>query len=312
MGMEIHGITPELYRTIVQIVDERIKEIKITHEDFTALRKAVEEASKLTDERFAEIATILADLAKAQKETQEEAKRLDKALAELAQAQKRTEETLTEWRKETREETARLDKALAELAKSHAEAREEAKRLDKALAELAQAQKRTEETLTEWRKETREETARLDKALARLAEAQAELMAAQKSTQREVARLAETLGFSLEDIARVVLPGYLERHLGVKVEKLKRKHFNIEGSEYEIDLYGEGQRNGDKVIVIGEVKHRIYAREVRSFNKILARITPLINKDKDVVKIMFGFLVHPSAEEIARKEDILLVASYER
>ncbi|MGB9661717.1 MAG: hypothetical protein ACPL5F_06820 [Moorellaceae bacterium] len=280
MGMEFYGITPELYRAIVQIVDERIKEIRITHDDFTALKKTVEESSSLVDKRLAEVATILADLAKAQKET--------------------------------REETARLDKALAELAKSHAEAREEAKRLDRALAELAEAQKRTEESLTEWRKETREETARLDKALTKLAEAQAELMAAQKSTQREVARLAETLGFSLEDIARVVLPGYLERHLGAKVEKLKRKHFNLGGNEYEIDLYGEGQRNGDKVIVIGEVKHRIYAREVRSFNKTLSRIVPLINKDRKVIKVMFGFLVHPSAEEIARKEDILLVASYER
>ncbi|MBE0478325.1 hypothetical protein IBX65_04305, partial [Candidatus Aerophobetes bacterium] len=36
-------ITPELYRTIVAIVDERVKEIRVTSKDFHELRDAVKE-----------------------------------------------------------------------------------------------------------------------------------------------------------------------------------------------------------------------------------------------------------------------------
>jgi hypothetical protein len=133
---------------------------------------------------------------------------------------------------------------------------------------------------------------------------------AQKETRREVGRLSDTVGFTLEDIARVVLPGYLERHLGVRVERLRRKHFTVNGAEYEVDLYGVGQRDGTKVTVLGEVKHRIYTREVKSFARLLARVTPLVRTE--VVKVMFGFLVHPSAEEVAKEAGITLVASYER
>ena len=225
MSSEVPGITPEIYRAVVQIVDERMKEIKVTREDFDRLRKAVEEAEARSEERFARLAEAVAELAEAQKETRQE------------------------------------------------------------LKELAEAQKRTEQVM-------------------------AELGVAQKETRREVGRLSDRFGFTLEDIARVVLPGYLERHLGVRVEKLRRRHFTVNGAEYEVDLYGVGQRDGAKITVLGEVKHRIYAREVKGFARILKQVTPLIKTD--VVKVMFGFLVHPSAEEVAKEAGIVLVASYER
>ena len=238
---------------------------------------------------------MVAELAEAQKETRQEVGRLDRALAGLAEAQKRTEQVV-------------------------AETRQEVGRLDRAVAELAEAQKRTEqrvEELAEAQKETRQEVGRLDRAVAELAEAQhrteqvmAGLGVAVGQLRREVGRLSDTVGFTLEDIARVVLPGYLERHLGVRVDKLKRRHFTVDGTEHEVDLYGVGRRDGTKVTVLGEVKHRIYAREVKSFTKLLKRVTPLIKTE--VIKVMFAFLVHPSAEAVAKEADIILVASYER
>ncbi len=39
-------MTPELYKTIVAIVDERVKEIKVTREDFNELRKVVLELAQ--------------------------------------------------------------------------------------------------------------------------------------------------------------------------------------------------------------------------------------------------------------------------
>ena len=35
--------------------------------------------------------------------------------------------------------------------------------------------------------------------------------------------LSDNVGFGLEEIARVVFPGYLERHLGIQVKEFSRK-----------------------------------------------------------------------------------------
>ncbi|MEW6771327.1 MAG: DUF3782 domain-containing protein [Bacillota bacterium] len=281
MSVEFKGLPPEVYRAIIQIVDDRMKEIKVTREDFDQLREKIAETAARHEERFDRLDRALAELAEAQKRTEQR-------VEELAEAQKRTEQVVAE----TRQDVGRLDRALAELAEAQkrteqvvAETRQDVGRLDRALAELAEAQKRTEQVMAELRVET-------------------------KGTRREVGRLSDRFGFTLEDIARVVLPGYLERHLGVRVERLRRRHFTVNGAEYEVDLYGVGQRDGAKVTVLGEVKHHIYAREVKGFVRLLGRVVPQIRTE--VVKVMFGFLVHPSAEAVAKEEEITLVASYER
>ena len=200
------GVTAEVYKTIVTIIDERVKEIKVKREDFNALRDVVEE---------------------------------------LAQAQRRTEQRVEE---------------------------------------LAQAQCRTEE------------------AVERLVGAQRELSVA-------VGKLSDNFGYGIEDIGRVVLPGYLERHFDINVVgELDRKFFFVNGKEIELNLYGEGLKGGNKVIILGEAKAKIYRGEVKEFIKAMSKLT-----FKDAVfKLMFGFLVHPSATEVAKSEGIVLVASYQK
>jgi len=62
-------ISAELYEFVIRVVDDRVREIKVTREDFNALKQVIEE------------------LAQAQKKTEQR-------VEELAQAQKRTEEEL--------------------------------------------------------------------------------------------------------------------------------------------------------------------------------------------------------------------------
>ena len=69
-------ITGEVYKTIVKIVDERMKGIRVTREDFNDLK------------------AIVKDLAKAQEKAEERLARLEDAVAELAEAQRRTEQEL--------------------------------------------------------------------------------------------------------------------------------------------------------------------------------------------------------------------------
>jgi len=251
------SISTELYEFIIKIVDERVKEIKVTREEFNKLVEEVRQLVKSIDR-----------LAEAQKRTEERVDRLSKALEELAEAQKRTEE--------------RVD------------------RLSKALEELAEAQKRTEERVD-----------KLAKVVDSLVLAVGELSDSVKMLKVEVGRLSETVGFGLEDIARVVLPGWLQRHTGIYVEELRREFFTVNGEEIEVDLFGEGLKDKKKVFIIGEVKSRIYRHDVEQFYRKYSKLKKVLPRDK-LIGVLFGYLIHPSARKQAQKHGFYTIASYER
>ena len=244
------GMTAELYKAVVAVVDDRVGEIKVTRQDFDDLKGVVEER----------------------------ASGLERAMEKLAQAQARTDASL----KELAQAQARTDASLKELAQAQARTEERVGGLERAMEKLAQAQTRTESSLRE--------------------------------LAQQVGRLSENIGFGLEDVARVVLPGYLAyRHNlqleGEPGEELRRVFFEVDGGEVEINLYGEGRRDGQRAVVLGESKSRIYGREVRDFAEVLAQVEPLV--EGEVVRVMFGFYINPTALREAREKGILLVASYQ-
>jgi hypothetical protein len=80
--------------------------------------------------------------------------------------------------------------------------------------------------------------------------------------------------------------------------------------EIEINLYGEGRRNGNLRTILGESKGRIFSREIKKFVTDVNLVEPLIEGEK--IKLMFGFYIHPSATHIANQENILFIASYQK
>lgn len=89
-----------------------------------------------------------------------------------------------------------------------------------------------------------------------------------------VGRWTELFGFTLEDLAREVAPAYLAQHFGIRVEALDRRFFRLDGQEIEVDLYGEGRRDGEAIAVVGEVRSRIYGRDVEAAFKQAERLAP--------------------------------------
>ncbi|MGC8977576.1 MAG: hypothetical protein ACP5OB_08180, partial [Candidatus Ratteibacteria bacterium] len=159
---------------------------------------------------------------------------------------------------------------------------------------------------------------RLEEAMEKLAEAQrkteerlGKLEETQRNLQIEITKLSDTIGYGIEDVAKVVLPGYLERHFKIKLGEIERRFFQTDGKEIEINLYAEGKKGKRKIYLIGEAKSRIYERDVQKF---ISESLVLVEKfgEKNVIKVLFGFYIHPSATEIAKKNKILLVASYMR
>ena len=232
MGTE-SGVTAELYKTIVAIVDERVKEIKVTRENFNELRDAMEK------------------LAKTQAKTEERVGRLEDAVEKLTKAQAKTEERVG--------------------------------RLEDAVEKLAKAQAKTEERLST-------------------------LTAAFEGLKTEVKSLSDTVGLGLEDLGSAVLPSYIERTYGISAITFSRKFITIDGKGIEINLYAEGKRDGETIILLGEAKNRIRKAEV---SKYIKRITALKDYfDKPLFLFMFGYWIHPSAEELAKDNGIELIVTY--
>jgi predicted nuclease with TOPRIM domain len=162
-------------------------------------------------------------------------------------------------------------------------------------------------------KELAQEQKELTKEQKKLTQAQKETQKALKELTINVSKLGETLGFGLEDIARVVVPGYLLRHEKIQIEgELSRNFFVINGKEIEVNLYGEGEKENIQMVVIGEVKARIYERDVKSFLSNVINPLRLIIKSKKLYPLMFAYFIHPQAQTFAKLHEIHLIASYQR
>ncbi|MEM2418488.1 MAG: hypothetical protein QW414_07055 [Candidatus Bathyarchaeia archaeon] len=282
------SITPELYDFIVKVVEDRVRDIRVTREEFDRLRKDM-------DEHFRRLEDAIAGLTEAQHRTEERLnalvgfqQRAEERLRALAEAQYRTEEGLN---------------ALAEAQK----------RTEERLDALAEAQKMTEERLTalaEAQKRTEERLNALAEAQRRTEEAIMRLIVSLDALRVEVGRLSETVGFGLEDVARVVLPGWIYARLGIRVEDLRREFVEVNGREVEVNLYGEGELKGEKIIIVGEVKSRIYGSDVKEFyDNIYVPIARMAGAK--VIGILFGYLIHPSAKKLSEELGLHVVVSYE-
>jgi len=244
----------------------------------------------------------LEDLRSSVKSLTDAIDRLAERVDKLAEAQKLTEDRLNKL-------TERVDKLTEQVDK-----------LTERVNRLAEAQKLTEDRLNKLTERVDKLTERVDKLterVDRLAEAQLrteehvkQLAVTVSNLAREVGRLSDVIGFGLEDVAKVVVPGWLYRHERIEVE-LERRFVYVDGESIEVNLYGDGRRNGEAVIVVGECKSRICEREVREFAEKLEKLAKVF-QGRRVYTFMFGFLIHPSAEWKARERGITLIASYMR
>jgi len=284
------AISMAVYNTIRQIVDEKIndfrertEEMRVERKDFDELKGEVTKLTKSVN-----------NLVQAQTGT-------DQRIGELTQAQARTDQGI----RELTQAQARTDQGIRELTQAQA-------RTDQRFEELTQAQTRMDhavEGLGDSVKELTQAQARTDK---KLAQAQTEMKQAMKQLAINMNGLSDTIGFGLEDIARIVVPGYLERHENIYIEELQRGFVKINDTELEIDLFGECNKDGETILIIGEVKSRIYEGEVKRFVSNVVNPIRKSEKESRIYPLMFGYVIHPSAQRLAKIENVHLVASYQR
>jgi seryl-tRNA synthetase len=188
--------------------------------------------------------------------------------------------------KVTREDFDRLTKTLSELSDTVKQLAEAQRRTEERVQALAEAQKRTDEGVRD-----------LSESVRDLAKA--------------VGGLSDTVGYGLEDVAKVMLPPWLEKHERVRIDALERRFIRVNGESLEANLYGEGLKARVPIIVIGEAKSRIHPGDVKEFAVNVQKIRKGL-KGRRILPLMFGYWIHPATTSLGKQLGIRLVASYER
>ncbi len=246
----------------------------------------------------------------------------------LAEGQERLWQAVTQLAKGQDE----LQQAVTRLTEENRRLAEGQERLWQAVGQLTEGQQRLQETVTHLAEENRklaegqerlQETVaqlvgvqlQLQTTVSQLAEESRKAMVVLKEVSRKVGRLDEQLGMTVESVAQIVLPGYLERHFGIKLEgklgyELKPMFFRLNGEWEQVDLYGEGTMGKEEICIVCECKAKIYERDVHAFVKKLERLWGLLRKRP--IPVLFGYSIHPSAQEPASSHNILLVSPLHR
>ncbi|MDR7595238.1 MAG: hypothetical protein QN180_08400, partial [Armatimonadota bacterium] len=240
--------------------------------------------ASLLGEEFLELPSLVRSLVQAQRATQRE-------LRALAEAHRQTQQEL----QALAEAQARTDQTVQDLARQ--------------VQALTEAQARTEQqvqALTEAQARTDQRVASLEEAVARLTEAQARLAERMGELATQVGRLSDAVGFTLEELARELAPVYLEKHHGIHVPSFQQRFFTVDAEEVEVDFYGEGTRDGETVVVVGEARSRIYGRDVEALLRKVQLLSPLLPAHP--LPVLFGFVIHPSAAQLAAQKGVLVFA----
>ena len=241
-----------------------------------------EDLSRYMDQQAArKIAEILGQVYEevAQAVSKKEFKELTETVSELAEAQKRTETRLGE----LAEAQKRTETRLGELAEAQ-------KRTETRLEELAEAQKKTEISLNR-------------------------LIGEHSQTRQRLESMSDAVGYTLENQSYKGLPSLLKRDLGLKVEgRLLRRYLPGEkkGKYIQVNIYGWGLKNGQKILILGEAKTSISRREIGRFQKLAVRVAGLQKVSSDnVCQVIVVHDITPEVEEYATERGVHLYWSYD-
>jgi uncharacterized protein YaaW (UPF0174 family) len=154
-----------------------------------------------------------------------------------------------------------------------------------------------------------------------LAKAQEELAQAQKQTEKEVAKLSQSLGntrtqvgglsrsmaYALENEAYRKIPKYLKTHYQLDIQE--RVIRTLIGGE-EINLFAKANRHGEEVLIVGETVVRLDDRA--KLGQLEKNVEVVKNQfNKPVFPLIITHFAHPRILDKARDNGIVVVQSFE-
>ena len=102
----------------------------------------------------------------------------------------------------------------------------------------------------------------------------------------------------------------MQKEFGIDVKDLKRDFIEISPNKYEeINIIGQGIKNGTPIWILGECKTQIKKRDVDSFLKRLSRVERLFPGER--LFIIVTYQASPQIREYIAEKGLKLYFSYE-
>lgn len=187
----------------------------------------------------------------------------------------------------TKEDFSELKGIIADIGKKVGDLAEAQKKTELKIEDLAEAQKKTEHELM--------------------------LLAGEhRKTRKEVGGLSATVGYRLEDEAYRALPNLLKNDYGIVIKgRLRRGYLkDNKGRDVETNIFGEGERDGGSITIIGEGKSQLSKNDIDRF--IYKRLKAFDGIFENILPVLVTYMTsEPDAEEYARQKGITLYYSYD-
>ncbi|NJN68182.1 MAG: hypothetical protein HC884_16450, partial [Chloroflexaceae bacterium] len=220
--------------------------------------------------------------------------RTERRVEELAAAQQRTETALAALTQEVRVLTQNVDRMQEEI-------RILFERMDRVEAKVDRVEAKVDD-LSE----------RVDNLTGRTDQIERTI----RDMQREIGGMSASMGYALENEAYRVLPGFLQEHYGIK---LTHRLVRTEIGGREINLFGEGEREGRIITLVGETKNRLDERrkklEKDIFEELEERVRAVVTErgiaEETIVRVLVTHYARPGILQEAQEHGIIVVQSFE-
>jgi hypothetical protein len=155
---------------------------------------------------------------------------------------------------------------------------------------------------------------RLERAVEELVKAEQRLTRRTDDIARQLGGMAMDLGYLLENDAYESLPPLLERDYGVRVLTPLTRDFveDDKGNEYEVNIFGEGERDGERVLIVGECKTQLSKQEIDRFLRRKIKPVQRIFSGRAVFPVMVGHAVtSKQVQRYAQERGVAVYLSYQ-
>ena len=106
------------------------------------------------------------------------------------------------------------------------------------------------------------------------------------------------VGYGIEDKMIPHLPAFAKMEFGVDLTQVDRRNVIYPTGKYdEVNLYGEGSRDGQDIFMIGEAKAQPGKKDFDDFSKKLARLQGVLKGT--IESFMVGYQYTPAVEAYA-------------
>jgi myosin heavy subunit len=285
-----------------------------TEDRLSRVEQALETLVRVTQEHSHEIAELrqasrentlaIAELSKAVQENTSAIAELRQTVSGLVEVTQRHSQEIAELRQMVQENTS----AIAELRQTVSGLVEVTQRHSQEIAELRQMVQENTSAIAELRQAVRE----LVETTKKHAQVLRRLELDQQDIRKQLGGLAMAFGYRLEDDAYLALPRLLKQDYGIEVQgRLKRDYLvDRQGNHLEVNILGEGVREGETITIVGESKAQLSANEIDRF--LRRKVRRLQGVYPNLFPIIVTYMTtSPDVLEHARQRGVAVYFSYD-